>query len=133
MKTIKIIWLIFCVLFLFLGCFHLYQSKYNISTIDENIERKFSKSTNVKISGTDADKPLQDKIVAINNFIAELNKSNKFQNIAAAVGYFLASLTSLFSISLSKKNIYKLKNNCNKKYNKYKLWVRRIRYILAKN
>lgn len=113
------IWFIFFVLFLSLGIFHLWQMNNKISLIDENTERKFNESGSVYILGTNVDKPLQDKIIDINNFISELNKSNKNQNFASAIGYLLASLTALCSIFFSSEQINKLKNSHNGYCNKY--------------
>ncbi len=133
MKPIAIIWLIFTLLFIYLGNYHYSQSKLSHPKF-EITERPLKKTSNVIIQMIDVDKPLQDFATDFNNYLTIQNISNKKQNIAYAIGYLGAVLTALVSFFLSFDCI---SNRINQKYNlncssyfKY-LW-RKIRNIHCK-
>ena len=89
---IQIIWSIFGLIFITLTFFHLYQSTVDIE--------KFPRVGKVrKISGISIGVvEFQDKF---NEYLDKVNKKNKKMHILTAVGYFVAFLTSMFSIYLS--------------------------------
>ena len=102
MKKIPIIWLIFGVLFLCLSIFHFSLSTKSISELKIN-ERPGSGSGGVSILGSGVDQPLKDFSKGFNDYLVELNGSNKWINIVAGIGYVLAAFTAFYSCWLSKK------------------------------
>jgi hypothetical protein len=96
---LSIIWLIFAVLFVALGCFHWKASRKSIPPFQVS-ERPLSKHASVGILGADVDKPLKDFASDFNSYLTQYNKSSRRQNRVQAFGYFLASATALFSYFL---------------------------------
>jgi hypothetical protein len=91
-----IVWLIFAVLFLVLGCFHWKASRRNVPPFEVS-ERPLAKQASIGILGADVDKPLRDFARDFNSYLDHYNKSSRRQNRIGAFGYFLASATALFS------------------------------------
>lgn len=102
MKMLSIIWLIFAVLFGILGYFHWKTSGKSIPPFQIS-SRPFDRQVTVKIAGADVDKPLKDFARDFNSYLRQYNESSRIQNRIAALGYFLASGTALFSMFLIKK------------------------------
>jgi len=100
MKKLSIIWLIFVLLFISLGFFHLNASRKSISPFQLS-ERPFDKYVSAEIAGADIDKPLKDFARDFNSYLGDYNKSSRKQNRIAASGYFLALLTAIFSMVLT--------------------------------
>ena len=96
---LSIVWLIFTVLFLVLGCFHWRASGKSIPPFQVS-ERPLAKQGFVGILGADVDKPLKDFARDFNSYLDHYNKSSRRQNMFQAFGYFLASATALFSFFL---------------------------------
>jgi len=97
---LSIIWLIFSILFLILGCFHWKASRKSIPPFQVS-ERPLAKQASVGILGADVDKPLRDFAHDFNSYLDHYNKSSRRQNRIGACGYFLASAAALFSMFLT--------------------------------
>lgn len=54
----------------------------------------------VELSGMDVDKPLKDFADDFNEYLDYYNQNNRWNNLMASIGYFVAALTSLFSAKL---------------------------------
>lgn len=103
-KLVSIIWVLFGFLFLVLSCLHFYQSAQKVEEIEIS-RRPLENMGSVKILGMDIDQLTEDLAKNINEYIDRVNKSNKWMNIIAGIGYILASATAFFSFYLSiKKN-----------------------------
>jgi len=99
LRKITVIWLIFVIIFLALGIFHLIQSKKEI----EHFEiRGFYID---HIDGFPTSTGFENFVEDFNIYIDDLNIKNKNQNRISSLGYFAACLTALFSLILSRKNL----------------------------
>jgi len=96
MKQITIIWALFAILFLCLGILHLLASKRNIDPFQ--IKAKGSAG---KIMGIPIHAGLENFVIDFNSYIEAQNKSNRTNNRLSALGYFVASLTAIFSMLLT--------------------------------
>ena len=99
MKTTSILWLIFSFMFLLLSTTHTISSFENIQYFNSKVE--YPKNHEAKILGIPFVKICISFETEINNHIKYINKSNRYSNRATALGYLLASLTSLFSMFLT--------------------------------
>jgi hypothetical protein len=96
---ISIIWLVFTFIFVKLGLSHWEQSKQEIPKF--KITKVLGGGTDIKKGGISIEKPFQDFANDFNsNYLEQQNKSNSKVNRNAALGYFVASLTSLFAVVL---------------------------------
>ncbi len=96
---LSVIWLIFSVLFLVLGLYHFKLSKFNIAPFAVP-ERLGVIRDSVKKIGFDPDEPIRDFITNFNLYLNNHNRSSRRQNIAAACGYWLASIIAVISMIL---------------------------------
>ena len=101
---LSVIWLIFAVLFFLLGLSYWVDSGKRIPPF-KVAQRAFQKPNsgiyaNVDVAGTSLDQPLKDFARNFNKYLSDQNESSSNANKRAAWGYFLASLTALFSIVL---------------------------------
>ncbi len=102
MGIIPITWLVFAIIFISLGVYHWNASKNNINpfpipqsnNIDKNTSQALMQFGNI-----------------INSHVCKLNKSSKSQNIIAALGYWAAAATAVFSVFLAWP---RSQNHCNK-------------------
>ena len=97
MMWLSIIWGVFTLTFLALGCFQWKMAGKSISylqvkqLIPEGIEMK------IVLGGVD----FQEFMNKFNSYIDYYNKTSKKQNKAQAIGYWAASLTALFSLGIT--------------------------------
>jgi hypothetical protein len=105
---ILLIWLIFAGLFFGLGHYHNVKAKETMPKIE--VKRYPSdNSTSIKRGGIPSEQRLFDFGDDFNEYIDNQNESNRRANLYAAYGYYLASLTALFSAFLSVgKDIFKV-------------------------
>lgn len=95
-----ILWLILTLMFLVLAIFHFIQARKKILHY-EHSKRPGAGVGSVKILGMDTDQLTANLVNGLNSHIDELNCSNKAINLVQGIGYFLASLTALFSMCLT--------------------------------
>ncbi len=95
--SISILWIIFTLLFFFLGLRHWNISKESIPQFKIS-KRPLAHSGSVKILGADVDQPIKDFANNFNSYLDEQNKTSKNQNRSSAFGYWLASLTAVASL-----------------------------------
>ena len=96
---LSIIWLIFSLLFFVLGLYHFKLSKCNIAPFAVP-ERPDSTHNFIKEFGFDPDELICNFITNFNLYLNNYNGSSHRQNIAAACGYWLASIIAIVSMSL---------------------------------
>lgn len=89
---ISIIWLIFTIIFVCLGCHHWNASKNNISPFPIPQSNEIEKNTS---------QALMQFGRIINDHVANLNKLSVKQNRIAAFGYWAAAATAVFSMCLA--------------------------------
>lgn len=95
MKRIAFIWGIFTLIFFMLGLIYHNRSKKEI----EHFEIKKSEAITIDaINGFSLDFGFDNFVVDFNAYIDELNSENRKQNQISSFGYFIASLTSFFSL-----------------------------------
>ncbi|MDP8200937.1 MAG: hypothetical protein P9M11_02225 [Candidatus Tenebribacter burtonii] len=96
LKVITIIWLIFTIMFLFLGIIHKGRSTDNIAHFVNK-----SKGSVANVMGVPVGTGFKNFIIDFNEYIDKLNNDNKKQNNISAFRYFLAAITSFISMLLS--------------------------------
>jgi hypothetical protein len=110
MKPITIIWAIFAILFFLFGLFHIRAAGRNIAPFE--IKAKGSVG---KINGIPVHTGFKNFVNDFNSYIRTQNKSTRNENIMAAIGYFAASLTAVFSMFIT---IERISNPLNKIFEK---------------
>ncbi len=100
--TISVVWLIFALMFFFLGLYHWNASEKDVPLFKLS-ERPGKNWGSIKVLGSDVDQPVKDFAQDFNNYLDEQNRLSKKQNQRSAFGYWLASLTALVSIFLELK------------------------------
>lgn len=96
----KKIWLVFCAIFLALGIFHWWLSTHAFPPLTMNLKGSVAKVNGIPT----ANKAFKNFVNEVNNYIRNYNESSKWQNLAATVGYFSATLMAFISF-LSASNI----------------------------
>ena len=99
MIWLNILWFVFAVVFLVLGCFHWKEASKRISHFSIS-ERPLSQMGRVGILGADIDKPLQDFAGDFNNYLDDYNQTTSKQHKMQAIGYWVASIIAVFSFVL---------------------------------
>ena len=99
--SISIIWLVFAVLFFILGWWHLTASMSAMPSV-ELTQRAMGTPDSpvrveIRVAGSPIDKPLADFAKDFNEYVSVQNKASRNANLLAAVGYFVAALTALYS------------------------------------
>ena len=94
MKKPSIIWLVLAILFISLGFFHLNASRKSVSPFQPSEEYA---GLDIKLVGIS----IKSFVCELNSYIDHYNESTRRQNRIAAFGYFLASLTAIFSMVLT--------------------------------
>ena len=96
MKPITIIWAIFTLLFLCLGIINIFAAYRNIPPF----QIKWGGSVGA-VSGVTVHTGFKNFVKDFNSYLDKQNRSIRFQNWLAAIGYFAASLTAFFSMFLT--------------------------------
>ena len=96
MKSITIIWAIFTLLFLCFGIIHIFAAYRSIPPFQIKAEGSVG-----KINGIPVHTGFKNFVTDFNSYLDDQNRSSRFQNWLAAIGYFAASLTALFSMFLT--------------------------------
>jgi hypothetical protein len=110
---VSIIWLVFMFIFVILGFSHLKKSKQEIPNFKITKVLSSGADAEIKVGGVSIEKPFQDFANEFNNkYLEQQNKSNREANRIAAWGYFVASLTSLFSAVLEWILMLRKKSEC---------------------
>lgn len=97
--TISIIWVVFTVIFAYLGFSHWIISEKTTPPF-ELPKRTTAVNVEISIGGSDLDQPIKDFTLAVNSSLKEQDKLASKQNKIAATGYWAAALTALFSLLL---------------------------------
>lgn len=97
MVYLSIIWGIFTLMFLALGCFQWKRAGKSI----EHLQIRQKMPEGVKIGITMAGVDFNEFVGNFNSYIDYYNKTSKQQNKTQAIGYWVASLTALVSLALS--------------------------------
>ena len=118
MKKITLIWIIISFIFLSLAIYHFRISNSSISHF--KLSERPAKNVQISLAGADVDKPIRVFVADFNTFIDDLNKSNSRQNNISALSYFIAFITSLFSIFESSRSQPVTKNSTQKAKDKNK-------------
>lgn len=104
MTWLSIIWLIFAVIFLALGCFQwkvAHKSISHFSVSERPLKQMPGIEIEVKIAGADVDKPLNDFVADFNRYIDYYNQTYSKGNKTQAIGYWIASATAILSFTLA--------------------------------
>ena len=97
-----IIWLLFTIMFLVLGCFQWRMAGKIISHFNISERPKIpGVQTKVSIAGSDIDQPLRDFIESFNAYIDNYNSISSKEHKTQAIGYWIASATALLSLVLA--------------------------------
>ena len=89
---IKYIWLLFSIIFLSLAIFRFIISKKKIESFE--FEGRIGEINGVKLG-------MKEFAESFNKYLVQHNSNNRKVNIAAAIGYLIASLTAIISFILS--------------------------------
>jgi len=100
MKQLRLYWLFFAVVFFGLGLWHSGQSASAIPPF--TVTQRPVQGT-MGLMGMDVDKPLTDFAAEFNAYLTTQNAASRNANRVAALGYFAAGLTALFSMWLGKE------------------------------
>ena len=99
--SLMIVWIIFFILFLLLGWWHLRQADRSMPHIKVNARPMDRPGSTVQgrvtIKGSDLDQPLNDFANELNQYVDVQNTSSSKAHRLTAFGYGIAALTSLFS------------------------------------
>lgn len=103
MTGLIIIWLIICAIFLGLTIF--YASLYfgKIKRLD--IPRLLKSGVSIRVLGQSIDKPMEDLVGQLNQFVDALNTGNRKANGVQMLGYTMAFITALISLILTLKGL----------------------------
>jgi hypothetical protein len=101
---IKIIWIAFTLIFVFLAYKTWKESRTNIPPFKS--PERLSKlppgiSGSVKIIGVDIDDPLKQFAGELNIYVKNVNQANRRSNLIASAGYAAAAFTALVSMLLT--------------------------------
>lgn len=97
MTWLSIIWGIFTLVFLALGCFQWKMASKSVSHLQVRQHIPEGMKFQASIVGID----FMEFVGKFNSYIDYYNKSSKGQNRSQAIGYWVASLTALFSLILA--------------------------------
>ena len=97
MVYLSIIWGVFTLVFLALGCFQWKMAGKSISRFQ--VRQNIPEGVEFKINLGYVD--FNEFVGNFNNYIDYYNRTSKQQNKTQAIGYWVASLTALFSLVLS--------------------------------
>ena len=97
MIYLSIVWLVFAVIFLTLGCHHWKMKGKNISYLQVKGFEQFEEKAQANIMGVD----FADFVKKFNQYVGYYNEASKKEHWAQAIGYWVASATSLFSFALA--------------------------------
>lgn len=103
MTPLSWIWLIFIIIFLGLAIFHFIKSRKKIAKF-QLTSRPGKGSSEVRIQGSDIDKPLEDFVTGFNNYLDSYNKSTSCQNLLSGFGYFVAAAVAFISMLIELKS-----------------------------
>ncbi|MFA5423626.1 MAG: hypothetical protein WC374_07175 [Phycisphaerae bacterium] len=95
---LSVIWFIFSILFFVLGFFSFKLSKLIIAPFA--MPERADVIRDAKKYGFDPDEPIRNFITNFNTYLKNLDRTSHQQNIAAACGYLLASITAILSMIL---------------------------------
>lgn len=101
MTGLIIIWLIICAIFLGLTVFHAFLYFGKIKRLD--IPRLLKSGVSIQVLGQSIDKPMEDLVGQLNQFVDALNRGNRKANGAQTLGYAMAFITALISLILTVK------------------------------
>ena len=101
-RGVFVLWLIFAAVFGGLGIRHWIDSGKDIPAFEVK-ELTGGRGGDVEIFGVSVDEPLRQFGKDFNGYLADQNESNRNANLFTAVGYFLASLTAIFSAMLVRR------------------------------
>ncbi len=98
---LMIVWIIFFILFLLLGQWHLRQANRNMPHIKVNARPMDRPGSTIQgsiiIKGSDLDQPCKDFVDEFNQYVDAQNTSSRKAHRSTAFGYALAATTSFFS------------------------------------
>ena len=97
MTWLSIIWGVFTLVFLALGCFQWKRAGKSISHLQIRQNMPEGMKAQVSIMGVD----FTEFVGNFNSYIDYYNQTSKQQNKTQAIGYWVASLTALFSFILA--------------------------------
>jgi hypothetical protein len=97
MVYLSIIWGIFALMFLALGCFQWKMAGKSISHFQIKQPIPGEIQGQVRIMGVD----FTEFVDKFNSYIDYYNQTSKKQNKAQAIGYWVASFTAIFSLALA--------------------------------
>lgn len=100
MIWLSIIWGIFALVFLALGCFQWNRTNKSISHLQvsgSQLMQQIGVDVRVKMAGID----FVEFVDKFNSYLDYYNQTSKKQNKAQAIGYWVASATAIFSFVLA--------------------------------
>lgn len=99
---IVIIWLLFAIMFLILGCFQWRIASKVLSHFSISGRPQIpGVQIRVEIAGSDIDQPLKDFVADFNRYIDNYNLISMKEHKTQAVGYWIASATAILSLVLT--------------------------------
>ena len=104
MIWLVVIWLIFTIVFGFMGWRHWKMSGENISHFQftsRPMDSMPGVEIRIGIKGSDIDQPLKDFVAEFNKYLDSYNQKSSKSNKAQAVGYWVACATAIFSAVLT--------------------------------
>lgn len=99
---IRVIWVVFAVLFGILSLCHFAAAKTAIPPF-QRTQRPMEADQTIKISGSTVDQPLDDFVSDFNGYLVKENKASSGAHKLAGWGYLAAALTALFSMALQRQ------------------------------
>ncbi len=103
MTHLTIIWAIFATIFLILGILQWKRRGENVAHFKarERSMRQQGIEGSFTVLGSDIDKPIKDFVDDFNGYIDYYNQTSSKQHKAQAIGYWVASATAVFPLTLA--------------------------------
>jgi hypothetical protein len=98
-NSFVVLWFAFAFIFFSLGLFHSKQATQSLPKFE--LKERPLKNVSIKIKGLTVDEPLEIFTKDFNEYIEKQNKSSRWQNIAAAIGYFVSFFIAIWSAFLN--------------------------------
>lgn len=102
MTHLATIWAIFATIFLTLGILQWKMRDKSIAHFkaSERPMRQQGIEASITTLGSDIDKPIKDFVDDFNGYIDCYNQASNKQHLAQAIGYWVASATAIFSLTI---------------------------------